>query len=141
MIPGGLLGEAIGVASQFLGSGNVLLVKNAQGKQQAMPVKSGGLAVNIPMVVLVNRGTASAAEIVAGALQDAHRATLIGETTFGTGTVFNFFSLSDGSEILLATEEWLTPTGRMIWHQGIAPDLSVSLSASVIPLVPLIETK
>ena len=115
--PGGLLDEAIGVTSQFLGSGNVLLVKDAQGQEQAIPVRSGGLAVNIPMVVLVNQGTASAAEIVSGALQDAHRATVIGETTFGTGTVLNGFSLSDGSQILLATEEWLTPNGRVIWHK------------------------
>jgi carboxyl-terminal processing protease len=137
--PGGLLDEAIGVASQFLGDGNVLLVKNAQGQEQAIPVKPGGLAVNIPIVVLVNQGTASAAEIVAGAIQDADRGTLIGDTTFGTGTVLNFFSLSDGSEILLATEEWLTPSGRIIWHQGIVPDESVTMSADINPLVPLAE--
>jgi len=134
--PGGLLDEAIGVASQFLGSGNVLLVKNAQGQEQAIPVESGGLAVNIPMVVLVNQGTASAAEIVSGALQDAHRATLIGETTFGTGTVLNTFSLSDGSQIWLATEEWLTPAGRVIWHTGITPDVSVSLASTINPFLP-----
>jgi carboxyl-terminal processing protease len=137
--PGGLLDEAIGVTSQFIGSGNVLLVKDAQGQEQAVPVKPGGLAVNIPLVVLVNQGTGSAAEIVAGAIQDAHRATLIGETTFGTGTVLNGFKLSDGSEVLLATEEWLTPSGRVIWHQGISPDVSVSMSVDIIPLIPTIE--
>jgi carboxyl-terminal processing protease len=137
--PGGLLDEAIGVASQFLGSGNVLLVRDAQGQEQAVPVKSGGQAVNIPLVVLVNQGTASAAEIVAGAIQDAHRGTLIGDTTFGTGTVLNSFKLSDGSEVLLATEEWLTPSGRIIWHQGIAPDVNVSMSVDVEPLIPTIE--
>jgi carboxyl-terminal processing protease len=137
--PGGLLDEAVGVTSQFLGSGNVLLIKDAQGKEQSVPVKPGGLAVNIPLVVLVNQGTGSAAEIVAGAIQDAHRATLIGETTFGTGTVLNFFNLSDGSEILLATEEWLTPSGRVIWHQGIPPDVSVSMPADAIPLMPTME--
>jgi carboxyl-terminal processing protease len=134
--PGGLLDEAIGVASQFLGSGKVLLVKDAQGNEQSYPVRSGGLAVKIPMVVLVNQGTASAAEIVAGALQDAHRATLMGATTFGTGTVLNGFPLPDGSQILLATEEWLTPAGRVIWHKGIAPDVSVSLASTVTPFVP-----
>jgi len=137
--PGGLLDEAVGVTSQFLGSGNVLLVKNAQGQEQAIPVKPGGLALNIPIVVLVNKGTGSAAEIVAGALQDAHRGTLIGETTFGTGTVLDGFKLSDGSQVLLATEEWLTPNGRVIWHKGITPDVSVSLSTSVAPLVPEAE--
>jgi carboxyl-terminal processing protease len=134
--PGGLLNEAVGVASQFLSSGNVLLVKNVQGQEQAIPVEAGGVATSIPMVVLVNQGTASASEIVAGALQDAHRATLIGETTFGTGTVLNAFPLSDGSQILLATEEWLTPSGRVIWHKGISPDITVSLSSSVTPLTP-----
>jgi carboxyl-terminal processing protease len=134
--PGGLLDEAIGVTSQFLGNGNVLLVKNAQGQQEAISVKPGGLAVNIPMVVLVNQGTASAAEIVSGALQDAHRATVIGETTFGTGTVLNGFPLSDGSQILLATEEWLTPNGRAIWHKGIAPDVTITLATTITPFVP-----
>ena len=137
--PGGLLSEAVGVASQFLGDGDVLLVQNAQGQQQAIPVKSGGLAVNMPIVVLVNQGTASAAEIVAGAIQDAQRGTLVGDTTFGTGTVLNTFSLSDGSEILLATEEWLTPSGRVIWHHGIVPDESVTMSADINPLVPWAE--
>jgi carboxyl-terminal processing protease len=137
--PGGLLSEAVGVASQFLGDGNALLVQNAQGQQQAIPVKPGGLAVNMPIVVLVNQGTASAAEIVAGAIQDANRGILIGDTTFGTGTVLNSFSLPDGSEILLATEEWLTPSGRIIWHHGIVPDVSVTMSADINPLVPLAE--
>jgi carboxyl-terminal processing protease len=87
-------------------------------------------------MVLVNQGTASAAEIVAGALQDAHRASLIGGTTFGTGTVLNSFPLSDGSQLLLATEEWLTPAGRVIWHKGIAPDVSVSLANTITPFLP-----
>jgi carboxyl-terminal processing protease len=134
--PGGLLDEAVGVTSQFLGSGNALLVKGAQGKEQPIAVKKGGVALNIPMVVLVNQGTASAAEIVSGALQDAHRATIIGDTTFGTGTVLNGFNLSDGSQILMATEEWLTPSGRVIWHKGITPDVSVSIANTVTPLVP-----
>jgi carboxyl-terminal processing protease len=134
--PGGLLDEAVGVTSQFLGSGNALLVKDANGNEKPIPVDPGGQALSIPMVVLINQGTASAAEIVSGALQDAHRATIIGETTFGTGTVLNGFPLSDGSQILLATEEWLTPNGRVIWHKGIAPDVAVSLDNTVSPFVP-----
>ncbi len=137
--PGGLLDESIGVASQFIGSGNVLLARDAQGQEKAISVDPGGLALNTPLVVLVNQGTASAAEIVAGAIQDAQRGTLVGETTFGTGTVLNHFDLTDGSEILLATQEWLTPNGRVIWHQGIAPDVSVSMTADVIPLIPSME--
>jgi carboxyl-terminal processing protease len=137
--PGGLLSEAIGTASQFLTSGNVLLEKNAQGQTTAVPVESGGVAPNIPMEVLINEGTASASEIVAGALQDGKRAQLIGETTFGTGTVLNEFSLSDGSAMLLATEEWLTPDGHTIWHNGLKPDVVVALPQGVFPLFPAAE--
>jgi carboxyl-terminal processing protease len=137
--PGGLLDEAVNTASQFLSSGNVLEEKNAQGHITPVPVKPQGMATDLPMVVLINGGTASAAEITAGALQDAHRATLVGETTFGTGTVLNEFHLSDGSALLLATEEWLTPAGRVIWHKGIAPDATVSLPTNVAPLIPEAE--
>jgi carboxyl-terminal processing protease len=134
--PGGLLDEAVGSASQFLESGNVLLEKNVKGEVSPIPVQAGGIAVQTPLVVLVNRGTASAAEIVAGALQDAGRAVLIGEKTFGTGTVLEKFNLSDGSALLLAVEEWLTPDGNTIWHKGISPNLAVSLAPGVFPLFP-----
>jgi carboxyl-terminal processing protease len=72
-------------------------------------------------------------------LQDAGRAMLVGETTFGTGTVLNQFNLSDGSALLLATEEWLTPDGRVIWHQGIVPDVQVALPQGTSPLLPQAE--
>ncbi len=134
--PGGLLDEAIGTVSQFVKDGNVLEEKDAQGNITSTPVQSGGVAYDIPLVVLVNAGSASASEIVAGALQDAGRAKVVGETTFGTGTVLNEFPLSDNSAVLLATQEWLTPKGRVIWHKGIQPDVSVTLSADVLPLIP-----
>jgi carboxyl-terminal processing protease len=137
--PGGLLSEAVGTASQFLRGGNVLLEKDAQGAITPVPVQEGGLAPDLPLVVLIDPGTASAAEIVSGALQDAGRAKLVGETTFGTGTVLNQFGLSDGSALLLATEEWLTPEGQLIWHQGIAPDIQVSLPQGTTPLLPQAE--
>ena len=134
--PGGLLDEAVDSASQFLKGGNVLLEKDAKGKVTPVPVRAGGIATEIALVVLVNGGTASAAEIVAGALQDAHRAELVGEKTFGTGTVLQEFHLSDGSALLLAVEEWLTPDGNTIWHKGITPNLVVSLPSGVTPLFP-----
>jgi len=137
--PGGLLDEAIGVSSQFLASGNVLLEKNATGEIKPVRVKPGGAATDLPLIVLINQGTASAAEITAGALQDAHRAKLVGETTFGTGTVLNEFGLTDGSALLLATEEWLTPDGRVIWHHGITPDVTIALSPTATPLTPEAE--
>lgn len=117
----------------------MLLEKDAQGNTKAVPVIKGGSATNIPMVVLINQGTASASEIVSGALQDAGRATLIGETTFGTGTVLTPFPLSDGSALLLATQEWLTPQGRQIWHKGISPDQKVDLPTDATPLIPEAE--
>jgi len=134
--PGGLLNEAISTASQFLSEGKVLLEKDADGQITSLAVEKGGLARSIPMVVLMNNGTASAAEIVVGALQDHGRASLVGLTTFGTGTVLEQFPLSDGSALLLAVQEWLTPNGNQIWHKGIPPDFVVSLSEGVAPLFP-----
>jgi carboxyl-terminal processing protease len=134
--PGGLLSESIGVASQFLSSGIVVEEKNADGGVDYVPVQPGGVATQVHMVVLVNQGTASASEIVTGALQDAKRATVIGDTTFGTGTVLDVFNMSDGSALLLATQEWLTPKGRVIWHRGLDPDLVVKMDADVDPLTP-----
>lgn len=137
--PGGVLDEAVDVASQFLTHGNVLLVKDAKGKISPMPVKPGGLAPNIPMAVLINNGSASASEIVAGALHDAHRAVLVGETTFGTGTVLNQFPLPGGSALMLAIQEWLTPSGHSFWHKGIQPDLKVPLPEDATVMVPTTE--
>ena len=134
--PGGLLEDAVSVTSRFVASGNVLLEKDMQGKITAVPVAGGVTVTDLPVVVLVNQGTASAAEIVAGALQSNGRATLVGETTFGTGTVLNQFSLPDGSALLLAVQEWLTPAGKTIWHVGLTPDEVVSLPKGVTLLVP-----
>ena len=136
--PGGLLSEAITTASQFLSNGDVMQQRDSKGSVEKIPVVSGGLATDLPMVTLINYGSASASEIVSGALQDAGRAKLIGETTFGTGTVLNTFNLPDGSAMLLATSEWLTPNGRVIWHQGIKPDEKISLPAGVAPLTPAV---
>ena len=134
--PGGVFGEAVDTASQFLSSGTVVLQKNSKGSMKAVPVQPGGLATTIPMVVMTNQGTASGAEIVAGALKDANRVRLVGEKTFGTGTVLQEFRLSDGSALLLAIAEWLTPAGHVIWHKGIDPDVRVSLPAEITPLYP-----
>jgi carboxyl-terminal processing protease len=125
--PGGLLHQVVKVASQFLKDGDVLLQEDAEGKRQAFPVKPGGLATDIPMVVLANRGSASAAEIFAGAIQDHQRGLVVGETTFGTGTVLESFRLDDGSGLLLGTSQWLTPNGRLIRKQGTEPDITVEL--------------
>jgi len=138
---GGLFKEAVSSASQFLSGGNVLQVRNAEGLVSSVPVEKGGAAPSIPMVGLVNEGTASASEIMAGALLDHRRAILVGTTTFGTGTVLGRFPLSDGSALLLAIEEWLTPSGQTIWHKGITPDIWKPLPQGVYPLFPQAERR
>jgi carboxyl-terminal processing protease len=137
--PGGLFGEAVDVTGQFLASGDVVLEKDSMGEVTHVPVATHDAALALPMVGLINGGTASGAEIVAGALKDAHRATLVGEKTFGTGTILEPFPLSDGSALLLATKEWLTPAGSLIWHKGITPDIVVPLPADRRPLYPSAE--
>jgi carboxyl-terminal processing protease len=134
--PGGFVSEAVGVASQFIGSGDVYQTQDAAGTRTAIPVQPGGVALDMPLVVLVDKGTASSAEIVASALQDAGRAQVIGETTFGTGTILGQFSLADGSALRIGTEEWLTRDGTSIWHVGLVPDQVVALTAGERPLTP-----
>jgi carboxyl-terminal processing protease len=137
--PGGLLEEAVVVASQFESRGIVVKVRNADGSVEDLKAEPGGAALTVPLVVLINGGTASAAEIVAGALQDGRRAKIIGEKTVGTGTVLRQFPLSDGSTLLLAAFEWLTPAGRLIWHKGIEPDRMIELSVQHKPVFPVNE--
>jgi carboxyl-terminal processing protease len=134
--PGGYVDEAVGVASQFLTSGNVFVERDAAGKETDHPVSPDGAATDLPLVVLIDAGTASSAEIVSGALQDAGRAELIGVTTFGTGTVLGEFELADGSALRVGTVEWLTPKGRRIWHEGIVPDVAVERADDVRPILP-----
>jgi carboxyl-terminal processing protease len=134
--PGGYVNEAVGVASQFLSKGLVYVERNAADERTEHAVSPDGVATDLPLVVVVDGNTASSAEIVAGALQDAARAKVVGETTFGTGTVLGEFDLSDGSALRVGTVEWLTPTGRRIWHEGIAPDVPIALPDGVQPLGP-----
>lgn len=137
--PGGLLDQAIQVASQFLASGNVVLEQSRDGTRRPYPVRSGGTATDIPLVMLVNEGSASASEIVAGAIQDNARGIVVGQPTFGTGTVLSTFPLSDGSAMLLGTAQWLTPNGRSLRHEGVAPDEKVALPTDGQMLTPKIS--
>src|SRR4029079_2057509 len=134
--PGGYVNEADAVASQFLKSGVVFIERAADGHETRHDVAPGGLATDLPMVVLVDGGTASSSEIVSGALQDAGRAQIVGIKTYGTGTVLGEFPLSDGSALRVGTVEWLTPDGRRIWHEGIAPDVPVKLADGAKVLTP-----
>lgn len=134
--PGGLKEQAVAVTSEFLKSGDIFQEQDADGKRVAVAVKEGGIATEIPICVLIDQGTASSAEILAGAVQDHERGKLVGTRTFGTGTILQPFLLSDGSVILLAVREWLTPKGRVIWHQGIEPDIEVTLPEDAAILLP-----
>ena len=134
--PGGYVGEAVGVASQFLTSGTVYVERNAQGEEKATPVSPDGKWTDLPVIVLVDQGSASSSEIVAGALQDNDRAKVVGATTFGTGTVLGEYALADGSALRIGTVEWLTPDGRRIWHEGIEPDVAVDRASETLPTLP-----
>lgn len=134
--PGGYVNEAVAIASEFLAQGDVYISQNAQGERTPAKVVDGGLAHDLKLVVLVDKATASSAEIVAGALQDAQRGPVIGVTTFGTGTLLNVFTLSDGSAVRLGVEQWLTPKARQIWRKGIEPDVTVELPTDGVALEP-----
>jgi carboxyl-terminal processing protease len=134
--PGGLLEQAINVTSHFLTDGNVLLEEDANGNRKAYAVKKGGKGTELPLVVLINGGSASSSEILAGAIQDHDRGELVGQTTFGTGTVLQPYILEDGSALLLGTRQWLTPEGRLIRKQGISPDHEVLLPIEANLLTP-----
>ncbi len=126
--PGGFLQTSVEVTSQFLDEGLVLTEKGRGSLEEEYPVESGGLATEVPLVVLVNVGSASASEIVAGAIQDSGRGILVGERTFGKGSVQLPHTLSDGSELRVTIARWFTPKGREIQGIGILPDIEVEIT-------------
>jgi carboxyl-terminal processing protease len=132
---GGYLDTGISVASEFISSGVIVSEKAGDGTVTPHKAISGGLATDksLPMIVLVNGYSASASEIVAGALQDTGRARLLGETTYGKGTVQNWVPLSDNQGAVRVTiARWLTPNGNTIDKKGLAPDIVVKLTADDI---------
>ena len=120
--PGGILDQAVDVASQFLTRGIVVKVVDKDGNETVHKVRPGGIATAVPLIVLVNEGSASASEIVAGALQDNGRAKLAGTKTFGKASVQNVLKMSDGSAIKVTTAHYFTPNGQQISSQGLTPD-------------------
>ncbi len=125
---GGLLESAIDVASQFLRDGVVVKENRQNEGERVYNVRGGGVALDQPVVVLVDGGTASASEIVAGALQDYHRAALIGEKTYGKGSVQLIYELSDRSRLHVTVAKWFTPKDNAIDGTGLKPDVEVLFS-------------
>jgi carboxyl-terminal processing protease len=135
--PGGRLEQAVEMAGYFLEPESVVYIrKDASSEREEITVEGDPESTNAPLAVLVNENSASSAEILAGALRDNGRAPVIGETTFGTGTVLSEFVLRDGSSILLGVAEWLTPDGDFIRETGITPDVRVPLGEGTEPLTP-----
>ena len=124
--PGGLLGEAISVVDEFIDQGLIVSVKGrTEGKARDHYATKNGEFQEYPMVVIVNDGSASASEVVAEALQDNKRATILGTTTFGKGSVQTIIRLEDGSGLKLTTAKFYAPSGRSISEVGITPDVVV----------------
>lgn len=125
--PGGLLESAILVASEFLSDGVVVDVVDSEGNHRPERVRRAGSATKIPMIVLMNNGSASASEVLAGALQDYGRAKLAGKQTYGKGSVQLISNLKDGSALHMTIARWYTPKGRPIDGVGLTPDFPLDL--------------
>ncbi|MDP8290051.1 MAG: S41 family peptidase [Candidatus Susulua stagnicola] len=125
--PGGLLNSSIDISSKFLSNGEVVVSTDSRNEEKRIYRSEffGKKYLNIPIVVLVNKGSASASEILAAALRENNRAVLIGETTFGKGSVQTILPLSDGSAMRLTTSKYYTPNGESIHEKGIEPDIII----------------
>ena len=133
--PGGYVTAARSIASEFIKDGAIFWEQSADGTQVETDSTGDGIATDpsIKLVVLVDKGSASASEIVAGALQDRKRATIVGETSFGKGTVQQWIQLQNGSALKLTIAKWLTPDKHWIHHVGIVPDVPITTPADASP--------
>ena len=134
--PGGFVPEAVHTASLFLKDKTVYIRELASGERIPAETDDSYPATDLPLVVLTDQGTASSSEIVAGAIQSAGRGELVGETTFGTGTVLLTYNLKDGSAVRVAVERWLTPDGELIFGKGIVPTVEQAMPETGRALEP-----
>lgn len=125
--PGGLLDVVIDIASHFISEGTVVKILSNQEELSTLPVEPGEITIDLPIVVLVDKFSASGSEVLAGALQDYGRATIAGEKTYGKGSVNILRRLADGSGLYITTARWMTPDGRLIEGEGIEPDYELDL--------------
>jgi len=132
--PGGLLSTTVDIADEFLDSGTILIERERDGSEKSFTARDGGMATDIPVVILLNRFSASGSEVLAAALHGNDRATIVGEKSFGKGTVNISNSLDDGGQLYVSIARWLTPDGTLIDGVGIRPDVPVALSDEDIDL-------
>ena len=123
--PGGYLTDAVFIASEFLSLGKTVVLEEGHENKRNFSVTRKGLLIGIPLIVLINKGSASASEIVAGAMLDNDRATLIGETSFGKGSIQMANDLGNGGGIHITIAKWLTPKGVWVNGIGLKPDIEV----------------
>lgn len=124
--PGGSLTTAINVADQFLDTGPILIERFGNGDEKQYTADAEGRAQDIPLAILIDEGSASASEVLAGAIQDRERGVIVGNTSFGKGTVQTWARLSNGGGIRITTARWLTPAGTWVHEMGIEPDLQIN---------------
>jgi carboxyl-terminal processing protease len=125
--PGGSLNTAVNIADEFLPEEIILRERFGNGKERLYEATDKGQAEDIPLVVLIDEGSASASEVLAGAIRDDGRGTLIGQTTFGKGTVQTWQSLSNGGGVRLTIARWLTPDATWVHKEGLDPDYFIPL--------------
>lgn len=125
--PGGYLTDAVFIAGEFLPQGTPVVIQDNGAQQNTLSVNRQGKLMDIPLVVLINKGSASASEIVSGALRDNKRAQLVGDTSFGKGTIQEAMDLGNGIGLHVTIAKWLTPNGTWVHGKGLTPDVKVSL--------------
>lgn len=130
--PGGYLSDAVFIASEFIKNGVVVSQVDGEGQTTSLSVTRKGLFTDYPIIVLVNKGSASASEIVTGALRDHGRAKVVGETSFGKGTVQQAIDVDGGASVHISIAKWLTPNGTWVNGKGLSPDIKVELDPKTV---------